>query len=239
MSNHHILNSAAHGTLRVHTEAGAEFGDNVMACLTVPAEFRAVQGHFPIVFRRDTDMGKMSALALFGFEAGENLFLQDGQWDAGYRPVAMAIQPFLLGRAQAGGDGAQVHIDMDHRRISTTGEGTRVFDDEGKPTPYLEAIATKLGDLDHAYRASADFFAVLDAYGLLEPFSLEITLDDGSRHSLVGFHTIDEERLAALDGEALQALHQAGHLEPVFMALASLGQFSELIERKNRRVTGG
>jgi len=239
MSHHHILNSAEHGSLRIHTAAGADYGDNVMACLTVPAEFREVQGHFPIVFRRDIDTGKMSSLALFGFEAGENLFLQAGQWDARYRPLAMAIQPFLVGRTAAGDGGAQVHVDMDHPRISKTSEGTRVFDDDGKPTPYLEAIATKLGDLDHAFRASADFFLVLETYSLLEPFSLEVALDDGSKHSLVGFHTIDEERLAALDGEALQALHHAGHLEPIFMALASLAQFSELVARKNRRVTGG
>ena len=39
MSNHQILNPSDHGDLRVHTEAGAAFGDNVMACLAMPAEF--------------------------------------------------------------------------------------------------------------------------------------------------------------------------------------------------------
>ena len=34
----------------------------------LPIEFRQVQGHFPIVFRRDLETGKVSALALFGFE---------------------------------------------------------------------------------------------------------------------------------------------------------------------------
>jgi hypothetical protein len=43
---------------------------------------------------------------------------------------------------------------MAHPRISTTGEGTLVFDEEGHPTPYLDRIAGLLGDLDHAWRAS-------------------------------------------------------------------------------------
>ncbi len=239
MSNHQILNNAEHGDLRVHTEAGAEYGDGVMACLTVPAEFRQAQGHFPIVFRRDIESGKFSALVLFGFESGENLFLEGGRWDARYRPVALAIQPFLVGRPATEDGEAQVHIDMEHPRIAANGEGTRVFDDDGHPTPYLEAIAEKLGNLDHGYRQSAGFFAALERHDLLEPFTLQVPLHDGSKNSLVGFHTIAEARLAALDGDALGELLAEGHLLPIFMALASFSQFSELVARKNARIAVG
>jgi len=239
MSQHEILNPADHGNLRVRNEAGATLGDNVMACLAMPAEFRAVQAHYPIVFRRDIATGKLSALALFGFESGENLFLAGDKWDALYRPLALSVQPFLIGHPASGDDVPQVHVDMAHARISTSGEGVRVFDDSGRPTPYLEAIATRLGDLDHAYRASDAFFAVLERYELIEPFSLEVTLDSGSQQSLVGYQTINEDRLAALDGEAMQVLMAEGHLGPIFMALASLSQFPALVARKNARMTGG
>lgn len=239
MSNHHILNSAEHAELRVHTDAGAQFGDAVMACITTPAEFRQVQAHFPIVFRRDIDSGNFSAVALFGFENGENLFLDDARWDAPYRPLALAIQPCLIGRPAVEGGAPQVHIDLAHPRISATGEGMRLFDDLGRPSPYLEAIAEKLGDLDHAYRQSPAFFAALDRHELLEAFTLEVPLDDGSNQSLVGFHTIDEGRLAALDGAALDQLHRDGHLMPLFMAVASLSRFAELVARKNARIAGG
>jgi hypothetical protein len=93
MTSHQILNPADHGTLRIHTGLSAALGD-VMACITVPAEFRQVQAHCPIVFRRDDATGAFSALALFGFVNGENLFLNGDHWDAGFRPAAMAIQPF-------------------------------------------------------------------------------------------------------------------------------------------------
>lgn len=239
MSNHQILNHADHAGLRVHTGASAAYGDGVMACLTVPAEFRQVQGYFPIVFRRDIASGAFSALALFGFENGENLFLDGDRWDARYRPLAMAIQPFLIGRAAADAETAQVHVDMDHPRISTSGEGTRVFDEGGQPTPYLEAIAGRLGDLDHGYRQASGFFAALERHDLLEPFTLDVPLDNGARHSLVGYHTIAEERLAALDGGALGELQSAGHLLPVFMAVASLSRFADLVARKNARVALG
>lgn len=239
MSQHQILNPAAHGQLRIHTEASAEYGDNVMACLAMPAEFREVQAHYPIVFRRDVETGKLAALALFGFEAGENLFLNGSTWEARYRPMAHAVQPFLIGRAAEEGSQAQVHIDMDHPRVSTTGEGMRVFDDAGAPTPYLEAMANMLGDLDYAWQESADFFSALETYGLVEPFSLEVTLDNGAVQTLVGFQTIHEERLAGLDGEALAALMAQGHLARIYMVLASLAQFGGLVARKNRKVALG
>jgi len=239
MSNHQILNPADHGALRVHTEAGAAFGDNVMACLAMPAEFREVQAHFPIVFRRDAETGKLASLALFGFEAGENLFLTGNVWDARYRPMALAVQPFLIGRPQAEDTAPQVHVDMAHPRISASGEGMRVFDDAGTPTPWLEMIATRLGDLDYAWQQGASFFAALEAYELIEPFTLEVTLDNGSIQSLVGFQTIHEDRLAGLDGEALHALMAEGHLARIYMVLASLAQFGGLVARKNQRIALG
>lgn len=239
MSNHQILNSAEHGELRVHTHADAAFGDAAMAALVVPTEFRSVQGEYPIVFKRDAASDRFSALALFGFENGENLFLADGEWDADYRPMSIAIQPFLVGRPASGQGEGQVHIDMDHPRISSTGEGTRVFDEFGKPTPFLERIAELLGALHQGYELSADFFAALDRHELLEPFTLEVPLSDGSRNTLYGFHIIDEEKLRALDADALGDIHSEGHLMPIFMALASLSQFSGLIARKEARIAGG
>ena len=237
MSNHQIVNFADHGQLRVHAGASASLGDSVMACLTVPAEFRQVQGHFPIVFHRDLTSGAFNALALFGFEHGENLFLEGDRWDAFYRPLALAIQPFLVGRGASDDATAQVHIDMASPRISTDGEGTLLFDDAGQPTPYLETIAEKLGDLDYGFRQAPAFFAALERYELLEPFTMDVALVDGARHSLVGYHAINEDRLAQLDGDALSSLHSEGYLHYVFMAVASLSRLGDLVARKNLQVT--
>lgn len=239
MTRHAVLDKHVHRDLRVRTDAGAELGDGIMATLTVPSEFRRVQAHFPILFRRETGHEDFAALALFGFENGENLFLDGDCWDARYRPLSLAIQPFLVGRPAGGGGPGQVHIDMAHPRIAAAGDGVRLFDADGMATPYLEQIAERLGDLDEGYRESVAFYDALNAYDLLEPFSLEVTLDDGSVHSLVGFHIIDEAKLRALDADALGALHTAGHLMPMFMALASLSQLSVLVARKNRRLGGG
>ncbi len=236
MSDHVILTAEDHRDLRIRTERSSELGDAVMTCITVPSEFRRVQTHYPILFQLDQTRDTFTALAMFGFEPGENLFLTDAGWDARYRPLAIDSQPFLVGRGD--GDVRQVHIDMASPRLGA-GEGVRVFDDTGRPTPYLERIADQLRALDTDYVASADFFAALRRYELLEPLTMDVTLDDGSKNRLVGYHVIDEDRLVALDGVAVADLHASGHMMPIFMALASLGNIGDLVARKNRRMTRG
>ena len=194
MSSHQIVDSTTHRDLRVLAGHGAALGDGVMACLTVPGEFRRVQAHFPIVFRRDMTSGAFSAWALFGFEEGQNLFLAGEVWDANYKPLALTIQPFLIGR---GPGGAQVHIALAHPRAAAGPGGVRLFDDLGQPSPYLEAMAERLGDLDQGYQDSAGFFA------------------------------------------ALEDLHRAGHLLPLFMAAASLSQLGALVHRQNLTLGDG
>ena len=238
MPNHQILNHADHAGLRVHVGAGAGLGDAVMACLAVPAEFRRLACDYPILFRQNDEDGAFSALALFGFEPGENLYLDGSQWDAINRPLAMAIQPFLVGRSRTNDGPGQVHLDMDHPRVSQSGEGVKLFEPSGVPTPYLEQIADMLGALDEGHQASGEFFAALTRYDLLEPFSMDVTLDNGAMHRLVGYHLIAEERLAALEPGALAELHAAGHLLPIYMALASVGNLARLVRRKNMRADG-
>jgi hypothetical protein len=241
MPEHALLTIEDHRALRVSTERGIGLGDAVMCAIAVPSEFRRVQDEYPILFRLNAERDRFTALAMFGFETGENLFLDDGKWDARYLPLAIDIQPFLIGGSPSESGDKQVHIDLASPRIdgNGAGDGVRLFDEDGRPTPYLESITDKLGELDLGYRESEAFFAALDRYKLLEPLTLEIKLDDGSTNRLVGFHGIDEDRLRELDAATLGKLHADDHLMPIFMALASLGRLRELIARKNRRIGHG
>ncbi len=232
MSRHSPLSKDSHKTLRINRARKAELGDAEMCCLVTPAEFRDVQAHYPIVFQRAASGDGMNAVALFGFTRGENLFLTRSGWDARYVPLAMDTRPFLVGLDRDGGQGAHVHIDLDHPRIEAD-QGERVFDDAGQPTPFLQAMTAKLGQLHEGYQAGRGFLEALEHHDLLEPFALEITLDDGSHNQLVGFQTINETRLQGLDAAATAELHQAGYLMPIFMAVASLSNFADLVRRKN------
>lgn len=239
MSRHAVLTSDDHRDLRVSTGSSAAFGDCVDSCFTVPSEFRRLQHRYPILFRRDQTSGKYSALALLGFEPGENLYLEGDRWDADYKPMALSIPPLLVGRPSSPDGESQVHIDLDHPRIARGDDGVALFDSHGRPTPFLDRATELLAELDEGYRSSDSFFAALERHRLLEPFFLDVELNNGSKHRMVGYHLIHEDRLHQLEPGAISELHAEGHLLPIFMALASLSSLGDLIARKNRRNANG
>jgi len=227
MARHVLLNNVEHHGLRVDTTRSAALGDDLMLALTFPGEFRNVQAHYPIVFHKAVD-GRFQPVALFGFREGQNLFLQDSRWLAHYIPLAVERQPFLIGRDGAGEP--VLHIDLDSPRIGTT-SGEALFLEHGGTTEYLERMASVLQALHEGIAATPAFVDTLLKHNLLESFVLDVQLDDGVQHRLSGFYTIHEERLRALDGEALRDMHRAGHLEAAYMAIASLSNLRQLIER--------
>ena len=199
-----------------------------MSAISFPAEFRNLQAHYPIVFRKTADGTSFDALALFGFEEGENLFMRDGVWEAAYVPLALQHRPFLIGKA----NGEMVmHVDLDHPRVSRT-EGEPIFLEFGGSTEYLERMGSTLRAIHEGLEGAVAFAAALTEHKLLESFVFDITLGDGSQHRLNGFYTINEERLNALDGKALEKLNKAGYLQPIYMVIASLSNLRALAERK-------
>lgn len=222
-----LLDNLTHKDLRIVTRRGAAWGDAVMTCPVVPQEFRALQAHYPIVFQRD-DEGDFQPIALFGLEAGENLFLDGEQWQAEVLPLAMQRLPFGIGVA---GDELRMMVDMASPRIAGGADGEAVFLPHGGHTEYLERMNAVLRALHEGFEATPEFLQALTAHELLEPFTLDVERPDGSHGRLVGLYTIHEERLAALDAGTIGLLHEAEHLQPIYMALASLSQLPVLVRR--------
>ncbi len=237
MAKHVLLNNVDHRDLRIITERSADYGDNVMYAITFPGEFRNLQAHYPIVFHKEPETGRFQPIAMFGFEEGENLFLSDQGWDAGYIPLTIERQPFLIG-FQGTGEGAPadrqlvIHIDMANPRVSTS-RGEAVFLEHGGISEYLDHVNSVLGAIHHGIQSNGPFIDALVEYELLESFTFDVELDDGSEHRLAGFYTIHEERLDALPGDALARLNEAGYLKAIYLTVASLSRLRTLVEKKN------
>jgi hypothetical protein len=224
-----LLNNIDHKNLRIITTRGADYGDDVMFALTFPAEFRSIQAHYPIVFRKTAE-GEFQPVALFGFEDRQNLFLTPGGWDATYVPLTIERLPFLIGKS---GSELMIHLDVEHPRVSRAA-GEPLFLAHGGTTEFVERMNSVLLAIHEGFEHTPAFIAALLEHQLLESFVLDISLSDGSQNRLTGFYAINEERLGAIGSAALETLHKAGHLQAIYMSLASLSQFRALIERRNR-----
>jgi len=231
MANPVLLNNIDHKDLRVITRHGSDMDERHPFVPTFPNEFRALQAHYPIIFRKESASHPFEPIVLFGFEADENLFLDEKDWDAATIPLLVQRLPFLIGR---NGGELMIHIDLDSPRLSKT-EGEPIFLPEGGMSPYLEHVNAMLVTVHQGLESNAAFCDALVRQDLLEGFSLDITLEDGTKNRLDGFYTINEDRLGALDAAALDSLHHVGYLGPIYFQLASLSNFRALIDRKNAR----
>ncbi|MDJ0812249.1 MAG: SapC family protein [Woeseiaceae bacterium] len=234
MSKFETLNTEEHRQLRIKTGYSAALGDAVMFAMTFPVEFRDIQSCYPILFTKDPNTGGFFAAALLGFETEQNLFLKDDGWDAAYVPALIQRQPFLIATGGEGDDKPpMVSLDLDHPRVSHD-EGEALFDSEGEPSEFLNQKIALLDKLHRGLQHGNGFIDTLLKHELLEQITLDIAFNDGSKQTLQGFYCIAEERLYQLKGDVLESLNQAGYLQPIFMAVASLSRTRDLIERRNR-----
>jgi hypothetical protein len=234
-----LLDNVTHRHLRVHTERSAALGDTRQFVLALPAEFRQLQAHFPIVYQLIEGDGPNTGfqpVALFGLEEGQNLFVTDRGWDATVMPMALQREPFMIGRAPD--NSLQLHIDLDSPRVvkPEQGEaGTALFMPHGGFSDYLDHVVQLMEHLHAQAQQLPVFIEALTRHQLLEPFVIDIETPSGEQGRLTGLFTVNEERLAALPGEALAALAREGHLLPIYMQIASLAQLPVLLERAARR----
>lgn len=240
MTRHVMLDNVSHKDLRVVRDYAKVPGYDVNVARVFPSEFIQLQTEYPLFFIRNKEQGGFEPVALLGFGDKENLFLDENGWDAGYVPLSIERQPFLIGFQEQVVDGIPtetpvVHIDLDHPAVSDT-EGERVFLPHGGESPLLERISSVLMTVHQGHEAAKSLSEMLVGMELIESLVLEVALKDGSKQSLKGLYTINEDKLQNLNANALESLHKKGHVRDVYMMLASLPNISRLIERKNRRL---
>lgn len=230
-----LLDNVSHRHLRVRTERSARLGDARQSALALPGEFRQLQAHYPIVFQWVEGGAGFQPIALFGLEEGQNLFLSDTGWEASAMPMSLQREPFLIGRAAD--NSLQLHIDLDHPRVVRPEEGelgTALFLPQGGFSDYLDHVVALMESLHDQAQQLPAFIEALTQHQLIEPFVFDLELPGNEPLRLTGLFTINEERLLALPGAALEALARDGHLLPAMLQIASLAQLPVLAHRAAR-----
>lgn len=236
MTNKVLLNNVDHADLKLAIRHGAAFGDGVNQMLVFPTEFEELQREFPIFFRKD-ESGAFQSVALLGLDKDENLFLGEDGWRTRYVPAIQQRGPFSIVLQERRIDGEvrrepMVHVDLDDPRVGTA-EGEPIFLPRGGNSPYLDHVTRVLQAIHVGLEVSRAMFAAFEEAGLIEPVRLEISLSETEKYVVPDRYTIGADKLAALDGSALERLHAGGFLKAAFHVVASLGNMNRLIELKN------
>jgi hypothetical protein len=234
-----ILTNDQHRSVAVDTRARPEYGDTVNRAVALSAEFNELHREFVLLLRKTDEAPGFVAHAILGFEKDENLFVEADRWMTTYVPATLARGPFSLGyiRAEDGGDapaGLKVMIDEQHPRLRA--DGQPVFLPLGGESPYLEGIKRVLQTVDAGLRIDRVLYRELVAMELLEEVKIQISVFAELRYDFSGYHTINQEKFAALSAEQLLRLHRLGLLGPVFFLVSSIGNFQKLVNLKIARL---
>ena len=228
------LNREQHRTLKLRADVNHLMGAaSLNAVFLTGTEFVDACKHYPILFlsagQDAHGRAQAASVAVFGLNAGENLFVTPDGWDAPYVPATLRSYPFTLARVEQEQyalcfDGAAPGISME--------QGEPLFDDAGEPTPLLEDLHALAQQVEIEAERTRLMGMKLMELGLLRPKRFDAKLSDGTPIVVDGFMAVDEDRLNKLGDAELALLQRSGLMALVHAHLISLGNMRGLIERR-------
>lgn len=198
------------------------------------SEFAAACRDYPLVFV-STDEGKhFSPVAIVGMAGAENLFLKEGNWDPGvYLPAYVRRYPFCMAVVTLEGQPqADRLVCIEKEFVTEAADGQAMFDAEGKTTARWEPISRLLEEYERDLERTREMCEILADYALLEPFTLQATLNNAGPMNLAGMYRVDEKKLEFLNAAQHKNLIKKGILGRVYAHLISLEAFARLLARK-------
>lgn len=202
-------------------------------------EFNVAHRDFPLVFSSGDEGRSFAPVAVLGLEAKENLFVQGEGWASGvYVPAYVRRYPFCMARVTLDNiEQAERLICVEKEHIVETG-GVMMFDDKQEPLPRWKEIEKLLEEYEADLERTKEMCGILADYGLLEPFTMQATLNAGGSMHLTGMFRVDEKKLEFLNASQHKNLIKKGVMSKIYIHLLSLDNFGRLLDRKAQRKGG-
>ena len=204
-------------------------------------EFQLVARDYPIVFTTGDEGKNFAAIAVLGMVGGENLFFSDSGWAKGvYLPAYARRYPFCMARVTVDSTEQKDRLICIEKEYVDDQAGEAMFDAAGMPLAKWTGIEKLLSEYEADLERSRELCSTLADYGVLEPFTMQATLNKGAGPiHLTGMHRVNEKNLEALNAAQLKNLIRKGHLARVYLHLLSLENFARLLDRKAARPAPG
>jgi hypothetical protein len=226
------LDSAKHRQLKLQVPVTDwSVADRLNAIFVAAAEFGEACREFPIVFVRagkePDGSDQIAPIAVLGLTQNQNLFLDGSRWRAQYMPAVLRHYPFCIARV----DDKRFAICVDMAYTGAGNEnGAPLFEDDGQPAALLKTMQPQMESLETEVQRTRFVGKRLLELNVLRDMRFDATLPDGSKHSVDGFLTVDEKKMAELPEEVVVELHRNGLLGLVHLHWVSLGNMRRLAQ---------
>ncbi|MBL8351973.1 MAG: SapC family protein [Burkholderiaceae bacterium] len=193
-------------------------------------EFTDACKEYPVVWvNAGTDAAgkqQVAPIAVFGLKPEQNLCIDDKGWRVRYVPAVLRLYPFALARA---GVNERV-VCIDESWIGLGDRGEALFSADGQPTEFTLGVQKQLENFENEVERTRLAGAVLVEKGLLRDMRFDATLPDGSKLTVDGFLTVDDEKLNQLGDADIVALNRNGLMGLIHAHQISLGNMARLVE---------
>lgn len=239
MSKAIVLNNVDHKNLKVDTRPESSDSQNVNRSVVYATEIADLHKEIPLVFYKHPDTGKTQLHGILGLQKDENLFIGESGWSTRFVPALLARGPFSLGYNKPQEEGQQptdpvICIDIEDPRVSAE-RGEDIFLQFGGEAPYLDYVKKALQTIESGLQFDKTLYTLVESLDLLEPVSIQIKLSNVEEINFTDYYTVNQQKLARLDGDNLARLNQYGVLSLLYFILSSMGNFQQLIELKNAK----
>lgn len=196
----------------------------------VISEITLAMAHYPLVFILEEGATAPALVALVGNGDGVNQFVSaTGAWRAQtYIPAWVRRYPFILVNQNAGSPNAALAFDPTSDLLSDQ-HPVKLLQ-ESQATEALNGILAFQRNMASSLEATVAVAKALNDAQVLEAASLTFNSPDGTSEpkNVTGFMVVNEEKLRALNGAALEKLNQANALGLAYAQLFSMKNLQNL-----------
>lgn len=234
-----FYNSAVPVTLDRHRDVSVKaghtyaFARETNAIPLTAIEFAPAAAEYAIVFAESG--AEVFPVAIVGARDRENLFVgADGRWQAQHIPAFVRRYPFVFAVDEQQTT-FTLHIDESFEGVNRAGRGERLFDADGEQTQYLRGVLGFLQEYQGRFVRTQALCRRLVELDLLESMQAQFDLGEGQRSTLRGFRVVSREKLKELADERVVDLFRRDELECIYLHLASLRHFRDMVEKMRDR----
>jgi SapC len=213
-----------------------EFTHKLNAIPVSYSEFAPAARDYPLVFTSGDGGKNFAPVAVLGLSAGENLFRVGDDWARDiYVPAYARRYPFCVARVKMQKTEQKDRLICVEKAHLDESAGEPLFDDRGEPLAKWKDLQRLLVEFEADLERGRALCALLADYALLQPFSMQATLDQGGQMQLTGMHRVDETKIQHLNASQFKNLAAKGILGRIYAHLLSLDNFSRLLRRRTAR----
>ena len=220
-----------HKNVKIKSIDNFDFVKEIHLASVMVHEFSRAASTYPIVFLEDKVNDQFRPVVMLGLQEGENLFVEDGKWNASYIPAIIRRYPFALSKTPEDNKYV-ICMDQDSEFVNED-EGQAIFNEDGTGTEVIDRVKKYLTELQQMEVFTEAFCKEMKTENMFTPLNMKVRVGNEIKN-VGGAYVINEERFNTLSDDKFVDYRKKQYLPVIYSHLSSLAQIERLLGFKDK-----